>query len=294
MNRLYSSFLILFTGLFSFGAMAGGSGLERVWEVSGLSNPESVVYDSDNDVLYVSNVNGAPDGKDGNGFISRVSLDGELLEKEWVSGLDAPKGLAIAGGKLYAADIDTLVEIDIAGASVTNRYTVADAKFLNDVAASSTGDIYVSDMVLNRIHKLGDDSGEFSIWLESPDLLNPNGLYVQDRNTLIVGAWGVMTDGFATETPGHMLSINIADKSISSIGDGTPIGNLDGVEQDSDGSFYVTDWMNGKLFHITPTGQVDLLLTLEQGMADHEFVPATGMIYLPMMNNNKLLAYRVY
>lgn len=294
MNKLYSCFLIFFTGLFSYGAMAGGSSLERVWEVTGLSNPESVVYDADNNVLYVSNVNGAPDGKDGNGFISRVSLDGKLLEKEWVSGLDAPKGLAIADGKLYTADIDTLVEIDIASANVTNRYTVADAKFLNDVAASRTGDVFVSDMVMNRIHKLDDDSGEFSIWLESADLLNPNGLHVQGKDTLIVGAWGVMTDGFATETPGHLLSINVADKTISSIGDGAPIGNLDGVEQDSDGTFYVTDWMNGKLFHITPAGQVDLLLTLEQGMADHEFIPATGMIYLPMMNNNKLLAYRIH
>ena len=106
--------------------------------------------------------------------------------------------------------------------------------------------------------------------------------------------WGVMTDGFATETPGHLMSVNIADKSIHDIGDGSPVGNMDGVEEDSDGSFYVTDWMNGKLFHITPAGHVDLLLTLEQGMADLEFMPGNGMAYLPMMMNNKLLAYKVY
>ena len=291
---LYSVLTILFTMLFSAGTMAGGAALESMWETTDLSNPESVVYDVDNNVLYVSNVNGDAGAKDGNGFISRVSLDGDLLEKEWVGGLDAPKGLAITDGKLFAADIDTLVEIDIASGTVSNRYTVADAKFLNDVAASRTGDVFVSDMALNRIHKLDDDSGEFSIWLESPDLLNPNGLYVQDKDTLIVAAWGVMTDGFATETPGHLLAVNIGDKSIRAIGDGSPVGNLDGVEEDSDGSFYVTDWMNGKLFHITPAGHVDLLLTLEQGMADLEFMPGNGMAYLPMMMNNKLLAYKVY
>src|SRR3989304_7399957 len=127
---------------------------ELLWELEGFSNPESVVYDKQNNVLYVSNVNGQVTEKDGNGFISKVSLDGAILEKEWVSGLDAPKGLALHGNKLYAADIDTLVEIDIASATITNRYQVADAMFFNDVAASNSGEIFVSDMMMNRIHAL--------------------------------------------------------------------------------------------------------------------------------------------
>ena len=272
-------------------ALSGGEFLTLEWEISDLGNPESVVYDPDNNVLYVSNVNGSPNDKDGNGFISRVSTDGKMLEREWVTGLNAPKGLAITGGRLYTADIDTLVEIDIASARILNRYSVTDAKFLNDVAADSQGRVFVSDMVLNRIHVL--NNGEFTIWLESPDLLNPNGLHIKDKDTLIVGSWGVMTDGFATEVPGHLLSVHLNDKSIRNIGDGTPVGNLDGVEEDTDGSFYVTDWMNGKLFRITATGQAELLLRLEQGMADHEFLPDRNMLFIPMMNNNKLLAYRI-
>ena len=270
---------------------AGGNGLEKLWEVDGLNNPESVVYDPVNDVLYVSNVNGTPNEKDGNGFISRISLAGEIIDKQWITGLDAPKGLAIANNKLYVADIDTLVEIDIPNGSISNRYTVSDAKFLNDVAAGPEGRVFVSDMVMNRIHIL--DNGEFNIWLENPGLLNPNGLHVQD-NKLIVGAWGVMTDGFNTETPGHLLGVSLTDKTIHDIGDGSPVGNLDGVEEDTDGSFYVTDWMAGKLFHISTTGQVELLLFLEQGMADLEFLPDKGMVLLPMMMNNKLLAYRIH
>jgi sugar lactone lactonase YvrE len=284
-------YIVLLIPLLLADTMAGGSGLEKLWEVDGLNNPESVVYDPVNDVLYVSNVNGAPDEKDANGFISKVSLAGEVINKQWVTGLDAPKGLAIANNKLYIADIDTLVEIDIPSSSISNRYTVTDAKFLNDVAASVRGQVFVSDMVMNRIHSLDND--RFSIWLESPDLLNPNGLHVQgDR--LIVGAWGAMTDGVSKELPGHLLAVSLVDKTISSIGDGSSIGNLDGVEEDTDGSFYVTDWMAGKLFHISPAGRVDLLLTLEQGMADHELLPDKGLILLPMMMNNKLLAYRIY
>ena len=265
--------------------------LEEQWNIDGFSNPESVIHDATSNALYVSNVNGSPVEKDGNGFISRVSLDGKIENLEWVKGLNAPKGLAIHGGKLYTADIDSLIEIDIATATVTNTYTVKDAKFLNDVAASKDGKIFVSDMMMNRIHCL--ENGNFNIWLETPDLHSPNGLLVED-NRLVVGSWGAMTDGFATDIPGHLMAVSFKDKSINSIGDGTPVGNLDGVERDLDGDYYVTDWMAGKLLHIELDGEVEVLLTLVQGMADHEYIINKDLIILPMMNTNRLIAYKAH
>jgi len=263
--------------------------LVKVWQVDGLSNPESVIYDEANNVLYVSNVNGAADEKDGNGFISKVSPDGEMLELEWVTGLNAPKGLAMHNDHLYVADIDNLVEIDIPGASIINRYPDANAKFLNDVTATSDGRIFVSDMVTNKIHLL--ENQKFSVWLEDAALENPNGLHAENGQ-LILGAWGVMTDGFATDVPGHLKSINLTDKSIRSLGDGKPIGNLDGVEPVGN-DFYVTDWMAGKLFRIDRSGNAVLLLELVQGMADHEYIENQAMVLLPMMKSNTLLAYKV-
>src|ERR1700704_2671812 len=85
----------------------------EVWRVAGLSNPESVLFDPTANILYVSNVAGDAAGKDGKGFISRLSLDGKVLDLEWATGLDAPKGLAQVGDKLYVSDIDSLVAIDI-------------------------------------------------------------------------------------------------------------------------------------------------------------------------------------
>jgi len=263
--------------------------LELVWELQGFNNPESVIYDPSSDVLFVSNVNGSPVEKDGNGYVSKILLDGTMLNKQWVVGLNAPKGLAIHDGTLYVADIDTLVAIDIASSTISNSYQVDDAKFLNDVAADKDGKIFVSDMVLNRIHCLCN--GQFNIWLESPELENPNGLHTEGDH-LILGAWGVMTEGFATEVPGHLKSISISDKSITSLG-GSPIGNLDGVESDGMGGYYVTDWMTGKLYQINKSGDAKLLLELEQGMADHEVILKKNLIILPMMNSNKVLAYKI-
>jgi len=263
--------------------------LELFWETQGFNNPESVIYDVSSDTLFVSNVNGSPVDKVGNGYISKILTDGTVLRKQWVIGLNAPKGLAIHEGTLYVADIDTLIAIDIASGTISNSYQVDDAKFLNDVAADKDGKIFVTDMVLNRIHCLCD--GQFNIWLESPELENPNGLHTEEDN-LMLATWGVMTDGFATEVPGHLKSISIKNKSITSLG-GTPIGNLDGVESDGTGGYYVTDWMVGKLYQINKTGDATLLLELEQGMADHEVILEKNLIILPMMNSNKVLAYKI-
>ncbi len=282
---------ILISSLFFINtANADSHNVELSWELGGFSNPESVIYDKQLNHLYVSNVNGDPNDKDSNGFISIVSMDGRIINKKWVIGLNGPKGLALHGRTLYVADIDELVAIDIDSGSITNKYKVDDAKFLNDVTATDNGDIFVSDMVLNRIHKLSGD--DFQIWIESDELENPNGLHFTGDD-IILGSWGKMTDGFATEVPGHLKRISISTKNISSIGDGSPVGNLDGVEGNDEIGFYVTDWMKGGLFHIDIKGTSTKLLEFNQGSADHELVINKGLIFIPQMVENKLFAYKL-
>lgn len=274
---------------FAFGAsQVMALDLKPVWELSGLETPESVLPDSKENVAYVSNVQGAPDQKDGLGFISKISLDGKMIEAQWITGLNAPKGLVQNGGKLYVSDIDQLVEIDIAAGTIAAKYEAPGAKFLNDTAVDAQGNVYVSDMAANTIWRLS--SGTFEIWLSSPDLLNPNGLKVEG-STLLVASWGVMTDGFATKVPGHMLAVSLSDKSIKALGSGEPIGNLDGLEPFDAESFLVTDWMAGKLFRIYRSGKADLLLTLSPGTADLGYKPEAKTIYIPLMKDGKIAAY---
>ncbi len=277
-------------GFLLFSVTVNATTVELQWTLSGLYNPESVIYDSNTNLLYVSNINGSGMDKDGNGTISTVSLDGKMQNAAWVSGLNAPKGLAIHAGKLYVADIDTLVVIDITQAAIINRYTVNDAKFLNDVAVDDKGNIYVSDMMLNRIHIL--QNGEFSIWIESDALESPNGLHFEEDD-IMLGSWGVMTEGFATDVPGHLKRISLKDKDISSVGDGNPTGNLDGVEGTEDTGFFVTDWMNGRLLLISRKGAVTELLDLNPGSADLDYIQEKQMIIIPMMKDNTLNAYSV-
>ena len=71
-------------------------------------------------VLYVSNITDHPFNKDGTGYLSKIGLDGTVIEQKWIDKLNAPKGLTISKDKLYIADVDELVEVDIATAKAVS------------------------------------------------------------------------------------------------------------------------------------------------------------------------------
>jgi len=286
----------IFAGIFSLGVVQAQSAeapsLEKLWETEArFQQPESVLYDPGRQVLYVSNVAGEPAAKDEKGFLSKVSLEGKVLELDWIKGLHAPKGLAYYGNRLYVSDIDTLVEIDLGDGKILNRYPAEGAQFLNDVATDGGGSAYVSDMMTDTIYRLSN--GKLEVWLKSDALQSPNGLYVGRDGDLVVGSWGVREDGFKTKVAGHLKKVSIFWKSIQSLGSGEPVGNLDGVEGDSVGNYYATDWMAGKLFYIKPSGESTVLLQLEPGTADLGLVGDRGVLVIPLMNSGKLVAYEI-
>ncbi|MGQ0659124.1 MAG: SMP-30/gluconolactonase/LRE family protein [Chromatiales bacterium] len=253
-------------------------------------NPESALYDRARDILYVSNVDGEATAKDGRGFISRLGLDGKTASLEWVAGLNGPKGMALANDRLYVADIDELVEIDPDAGRIVDRYPAPGAQFLNDVAADAAGNVYVSDMVTNKIHRLS--GGVLEEWMAGPQLENPNGLTVVGSQ-LYVGSWGVMTNGFETKVPGRIKVVSLADQSMTDFGGPTPIGNVDGIEMLENGSMLATDWMAGGLMAVSPNGEVKNLLDLDQGSADLAYIPGRALVIIPMMSQGFVAAYRL-
>ncbi len=127
---------------------------ELVWTVEGLEKPESVFYDAKRDVIYVSNVSGGMMDKNGSGFIAMISPDGKMVTRQWVTGLDAPKGMTMHGDTLYVSDIDRLVAIDVESGEIAGDWSAENAQFLNDLAVDGEGRIYVSDLLTNTIHIL--------------------------------------------------------------------------------------------------------------------------------------------
>ena len=264
---------------------------EEVWSLDGFQAPESALLDPERNVLYVSNVVGEPNAKDGAGFISRVAPDGTMQEAEWVTGLDAPKGLILHDGMLYVSDIDELVEIDVETGEITNTWPAEGAQFLNDPAVDDAGRVFVSDMATNSIYVL--ENGALSVWLQDEELQHPNGLHV-DGDRLLVAAWGrELQPDFSTTTPGHLLSVDLNSKAISPLGAAQPIGNLDGLEPDGAGNWLATDWIAGALHRIKEDGSSEQLLDLNQGSADLEFLPDEKLAIIPMMMDGKVVAHRL-
>ena len=266
--------------------------LKTKWTLAGFSHPESVYLDIPQQVLYVSNVNGGPLDKDGNGFISKVSRDGKFIALKWIEGLNAPKGMVMRGHTLYVTDIDKLVEIDTMAGKITNSYPAEGAVFLNDPAVDAAGNVYVSDIAKRKIWQLKD--GKMSIWLDKEDLMHINGLRVIYGGKLLVAGWGrEMQDDGSTKTPGNLMTIDLKTKELKNLGAGQPVGNLDGIGRDAHGNFLVTDFIKGALYRIHKDGTFETLIDLPAGSADLDVIDKGQTAVIPVMMEDTVTAYDI-
>lgn len=253
--------------------------LQKIWETPDiLTTCESVCYNATTHSIFASCIDGNPTDKDGNGFISHLSLSGEVITLKWVTGLNAPKGMGIIGNKLYVTDIDRIVEIDITNASIVKEYKVESAKFLNDITIGPTGDIYISDMATAKIHRI--KKGILETWFTSEEFVSPNGLFYEDKE-LLVG------------TRNGIYSVRIEDKRLWLLIKDT--GSIDGLESDGQGNYIISDW-KGKIQLVNiEKDPVILLNTSEIGVnaADIDYIPERKMLLVPTFSDNRVMAYEL-
>jgi sugar lactone lactonase YvrE len=267
---------------------AASAAPKLLWEVKGLEQPESVVPDPATGVLYVSNISGAVMQKDGKGFISKLRANGTIITRDWVKGLNAPTGLALYERTLYVADVDELVEINVASGEIVKRYPAKGAIFLNDVAVGEEGVVYVSDTPMNTIWRLKD--GAFEPWLANDALNGPNGLLVLG-DKLIVASFGKLPSEGQKQELGGLLAVDVEKQSVSKLGDSEKIGNLDGLQLLQPNVYLVTDWDAGGLYRVPAKGKVERLIKLGKGSADFFYLPDKKLAIIPIMLNNALVAY---
>jgi hypothetical protein len=272
-------------------ALSAAAAPELLWETSGFVGPESAVFDATRDEFYVSNM--GTHGKDatpGDGFISRVSATGKLLELKWVTGFDNPKGLALVGGKLYVGDDKDLVEIDVAAARVAQRYAPPDGPGdFNDVTADPAGNVYVSSGRLGTLFRLHE--GTFAAWykLDRSKTGGLNGLKAE-KDRLLLGGWSVR-DADGKEQLGHISTVSYTHQALGRLGN-QPICHIDGLEPDGQGGYVVSDWLTGDVLHVSADGVPTPIMKLVRGTADLTYLIASRELVIPSMNENVLRAYR--
>ncbi|PBQ31108.1 ATP/GTP-binding protein [Sphingobacteriaceae bacterium] len=266
------------TGLLALSTMNGQTpDIQKIWETeANLRVPESVIMTNDHKVLYFSNIEGETNAKDTKGSIGKMDPNGKVLNVDWLTGLNAPKGLAIHEGKLYVADVDELVVIDIKEAKVLERISIFDAKFLNDVTIAKNGIIYVSDTrkaIISRV-----ENNAVSVFIS--EVKGVNGLLAVDDRLYFLSAgalWRADTGKVVTKIAEGM------DESV------------DGLIQTKAGNFIVSCW-SGIIYHVKPDGSKTILLdTREQKLntADIGYDSSKNIIYVPTFYGNKIVAYKL-
>ena len=254
-------------------------------KISGLKMPESVVQATDGRV-FVSEINGF--GVDGDGQISVIEA-GQV--KLFAKGLDDPKGLAIIGQSLYVADNKRILKLALSGTRQGQAEVFAAATafpvtplFLNDLEADLAGNLYVSDSgdlkgkggAVYQINAQGQVrlliSGQ-----QDKRILAPNGLLMDDTGDVL------MVVDFAS---GILYSYNLATKQLLDIADG--FGGGDGVVHHANGSMFVSDWKNGKVFRLDMNGEVTPLAATYQSAADIALTKDEKVLMVPDMKAGEL------
>ncbi len=274
------------------GAMAAGpqATLTKAWEVE-LPTAETAVYDARAGVLYVTGMGEKP----GTGATWKISPRGEVLARNWATGLDRVRGSKLAGGSLFVAELQGLARIELANCKVVKRYPAPEAGMFNNIAIDPAGNLYVTDTPKNAIYRYDQASDTLAKWLESPKLEWPNGIFY-DSGFLVAAPWGTVTDPatWATKVPGRLQLISVRSKSIELMrGTETPLANGDGMVGDGKGNYFVGDWMTGKIYLVNQRNEPTELLTVNQGIGDLTYVPSESLLVVPCGKLNKVLAYKV-
>ncbi|MBS1916685.1 MAG: ATP/GTP-binding protein [Bacteroidetes bacterium] len=251
--------------------------LIKLWQTdSALKVPESALFNAANNFLYESNIDGDPWAKDGKGSIGKVGLDGRIIKVDWVSGLNAPKGMGLHKNKLYAADVDNVVVIDVAKEAISNRIPVEGASGLNDISVDANGIVYVTDSRIGKLYRIENDKAS----LYADNLNGINGVLCVGKDVYVV-------------VSGSLLKIS-PDKKITKIASGMEPAT-DGLEQISDTEFLVSVW-NGIIYYVNVNGTVEKLLdTRDQksNTADIGYDAKKKIVYVPTFFRNSIAAYQL-
>lgn len=257
------------------------------WELPGFAMPESVVWSADADLFYVSNMGADPMAKDGDGTIATVDASGHLVQMDFATGLDAPKGMGIVGGLLYVADIDHVAAIDLSTGAVTATYGGEGVVFLNDVAIGPDGTVYVSDTFGNAVFKVEGDG--LALVARDPGLSGANGLLPWGDDKLLVANLGDVSQGFENIVPGWTVVLDLADGTIAPFGATEP-HILDGIAADGAGGVILSDNAAGTILRQTPGEAPTVIATLASGAADLDYDTASGLIVVPITPEGRLVA----
>lgn len=266
MKKLFYSAVVLMI----CSGVAAQHQLEKIWETDSvtLKGPESALFDPISHSLYVSSM--------GSGTVVRYGTDGQLIRKDWVTGLNANKGSALYKGSFYTAETASVAVVDVEKATLIKRIPVNSAQMLNDLAIDDKGIIYVSDTRTGKVYRIEGDKPE--VYLEN--MPGANGLLTVNSDLYVV-------------TSSAFLKVD-ANKVVTTIADGF-VSGLDGIVMVGEKEFILSNYQ-GILYYVHADGTKETLLDTRASRImsnDISYDSNNRIIYAPAYSTNRIIAYRL-
>jgi outer membrane protein assembly factor BamB len=218
---------------------------------AGFATPESMEYVAGEDVYLVANINGSPFAKDDNGFISKVSPEGDVLDLKWIDGasdqihLNAPKGMVATDEFLFVADIDRVHQFDIKSGKQIASMVFSGVNFLNGLALAEDGGLYVTDSgVAPGFKPAGSDAvyhltfdGKITPIYQDSKMGIPNGVVADGDGLVVVTIFS--GEAFRLDAQGQRTELPKP-----------PHNRIDGLLNMGEGRFIVSSWTGEAIYEI--------------------------------------------
>ncbi len=195
-----------------------------------LSGVESVEYDPVNGQYLTSS--------DGTSIVA-IAPNGAL--SHFGTGLQADYGMEVVNGTLFTIVGGSVKGYDLTSATEVMAMPISGAGFLNGMGNNGTDRLWVSDFSAKKIYEvdISNLNSPSYTTVVSNTVSTPNGIVHDDANNRILFVnWGSNAAIKAVDLTGHGVSNVVAN---------TGLGNIDGIDKDSEGNWYISSWSPARI-----------------------------------------------
>ena len=192
------------------------------------NNIEACEYDPGANRWFVSNGN------------SLLETSDQGASWGYFGSADATHGMEVLGDVLYAIDAGTLRAYSLSTAEELGSLGLG-LSFANGMGNDGLNTLIISDFSSGKIIAVdvSDPAAMSKSTLVNDIGATPNGVVVDvEGGRAVVVCWGGNAD---------VLAVDLVSGEVSTLVDGTGLGNLDGIDVDGSGRYYVSSWSPARI-----------------------------------------------
>jgi len=238
-----------------------------------LNNPESVVYDLDQDKYFISNYD------DGN----IIEMDNEGNQTIFHTGLPRSRGILIYNDTLFVVHDDGVAGLDLITAEVVYSFSAPEFIYPNDITFDSSGNFYVTDYMSaaegGAVYKVNYETQSYQQL--TININHPNGITYDYANNRLMACGGY---------PSFQIFIINPETGALSAPVYTSFASHDGIVLDLLGNVYISSWQNDAIYRYNSalSGSPVIVVSGLNDPADIYYNQWTHEMISPNFSNNSL------